>query len=59
MTVAEVRTHIRHTGWASRRVLDAAMSLTPEQQVKAIDVSQEGIAKTIFHSYMADRIRYK
>ncbi len=59
MTAEEVRTHIRYSGWASRRVLDAAMALSKEDQTKPMGVSHESIGKTLTHIYMADRIWYK
>ena len=31
MTADEARTHIRYSGWASHRLLDAALNLDPEQ----------------------------
>lgn len=59
MTAAEIRTHIRYTGWASRKVLDAALALTPEQQAKPMAVSHESILGTLGHIHFADRIWYK
>jgi uncharacterized damage-inducible protein DinB len=56
MTAAEVRTHIRYSGWASHRVLDAALALAPEEQTKPRGVSHESIAGTLIHIYFADRI---
>lgn len=59
MTADEVRTHIRYSGWASRRVLDAAMALSEEDRTKPMGVSHESIGKTLTHIYLADRIWYK
>jgi uncharacterized damage-inducible protein DinB len=59
MTAAEIRTHLRYTGWASRKVLDAALALPPEQQAKPMGVSHESILGTLGHIHFADRIWYK
>lgn len=59
MTAGEVRTHIRYSGWASRRVLETAMALSVEDQSKPMGVSHESIGKTLTHIYLADRIWYK
>lgn len=59
MTAAEIRTHLHYTGWASRKVLDAAMALPPEQQAKPMGVSHESILGTLGHIHFADRIWYK
>jgi len=59
MTAAEARTHIRYSGWASRKALDAALALPPEDQSKPMGVSHESILGTLAHIYMADRIWYK
>ena len=32
MTAEEIRLHIFYSGWASRRLLDAALALTEEEQ---------------------------
>jgi uncharacterized damage-inducible protein DinB len=59
MTAAEIRTHLHYTGWASRKVLDAAMALSPEQQAKPMSVSHESILGTLGHIHFADRIWFK
>lgn len=59
MTAAEARTHIRYSGWASRRLLDAVDSLTPEERVKPMGVSHESIQGTLGHIHFADRSWYK
>jgi uncharacterized damage-inducible protein DinB len=59
MTAAEARTHIRYSGWASRKALDAALALPAEDQTKPMGVSHESILGTLGHIYMADRIWYK
>jgi uncharacterized damage-inducible protein DinB len=59
MTAAEARTHIRYSGWASRRLLDAAEALTHEERTKPMGVSHESIQGTLGHIHAADRIWYK
>ncbi len=58
MTAEEARTHIRYSGWASRKVMDAALALPPEDQIKPMGVSHENIAKTLAHIYFGDAIWY-
>jgi uncharacterized damage-inducible protein DinB len=58
MTAQEARTHIRYSGWASRKVLEAALALPPEDLAKPMSVSHESIAKTLTHIYFADAIWY-
>jgi uncharacterized damage-inducible protein DinB len=59
MTAAEARTHIRYSGWASRRLLDAAEALMPQEFIKPMGVSHESIQGTLGHIHAADRIWYK
>src|SRR5690242_10708656 len=58
MTAHEARTHIRYSGWASRKVLEAALALSPENRTKPMSVSHESIAKTLTHIYSADAVWY-
>jgi uncharacterized damage-inducible protein DinB len=59
MTAAEARTHIHYSGWASRKLLDAAEALTEEERIKPMGVSHESIQGTLGHIHAADRIWYK
>ena len=58
MTAQEARTHIRYSGWASRKVLEAALALSAEERAKPMNVSHESIAKTLSHIYFGDAIWY-
>src|SRR5690242_21937856 len=58
MTAQEARTHIRYSGWASRKVLEATLALSPEERAKPMSVSHESIAKTLTHIYFGDAIWY-
>ena len=58
MTAQEACTHIRYSGWASRKVLEAALALSPEDRAKPMNVSHESIARTLTHIYFGDAIWY-
>jgi uncharacterized damage-inducible protein DinB len=58
MTSTEARTHIRYTGWASRRVLEAVEKLTEEERSRPMKVSHESMLGTLGHIHFADRIWY-
>jgi uncharacterized damage-inducible protein DinB len=58
MTAQEARQHIRYSGWASRKLMDAVAELTPEQLTRPMGVSHEGLQKTLAHIYFADSIWY-
>jgi uncharacterized damage-inducible protein DinB len=47
MTAQEVRTYIGYSSWASRKVLEAALALPPEDRAKPMSVSHESIANTL------------
>lgn len=55
MTAEEARTHIRYSGWASRRLLDAALQLDPEQLHREMNVSHKSLHETLSHIHKADR----
>lgn len=55
MTAQDARTHIRYSGWASKRLLDAALKLPPEQAQKDLGSSHKGVLDTLNHIHMADR----
>src|SRR5580692_12248819 len=56
MTAQEARIHIRYSGWASLKVPEAALALSPEDRAKPMSVSHESIAKTLAHIYFGDAI---
>lgn len=58
MTSTEARTHIRYSGWASRRVLEAVEKLTEEERSRPMKVSHESMLGTLGHIHFADRIWY-
>ena len=56
MTADEVRTHIDYTGWASRKLLDAALKLAPEQLSRDMSISHHSILETLAHIHFGDRV---
>jgi len=58
MTANEVRLHIRYTGWASRKLLDAAGRLKSEDLERNTGVSHTSILGTLAHTYFGDRVWY-
>ncbi len=56
MTDQEVRTYIGYSGWASRKVLEAALALPPEDRAKPMGVAHESIANTLAHINFGDAI---
>ncbi len=55
MTADEVRTHLRYSGWASRRLLGAAVTLGPEDLNRDMGVSHRSVLGTLAHIHFADR----
>ena len=59
MTAQEARLHIRYSGWASRKLLEAAAgNLTEEQRTRPLNVSHESLQQTLAHVYFADSVWY-
>jgi uncharacterized damage-inducible protein DinB len=58
MTAQEARLHIRYSGWASRKLVEAAANLTPEERTRPMNVSHESLQRTLGHVYHADLIWY-
>jgi uncharacterized damage-inducible protein DinB len=56
MTAEEIRLHIFYSGWASRRLLEAALALSEEQQHREFGVSHKSLMGTLEHIFLADRI---
>ena len=56
MTPEDIRLHISYSGWASRRLLDAALALPEEQQRREFGVSHKSLLGTLEHIFFADRI---
>lgn len=58
MTVSEAVGHLRYSGWASRRLLDAAKKLSPDDLTRVVGISHGSILGTLSHVHFADRIWY-
>jgi uncharacterized damage-inducible protein DinB len=56
MTAEEIRLHICYSGWASRKLFDAALALSEEEQRREFGVSHKSLIGTLEHIFMADRI---
>jgi uncharacterized damage-inducible protein DinB len=56
MTPEEIRLHIFYSGWASRKLLDAALALSEEEQHREFGVSHKSLIGTLEHIFFADRI---
>ena len=56
MNAQDVRTHIRYSGWASRKLLEAVTNVTPEDRTRPMGVSHESVQRTMAHIYFADSI---
>lgn len=58
MTAQEARLHIRYSGWASCKLLEAAGGLTEERRTRPMNVSHESLQRTLAHIYHADLAWY-
>jgi uncharacterized damage-inducible protein DinB len=56
MTTEEIRLHIFYSGWASRKLLEAALALSEEERQREFGVSHKSLMGTLEHIYLADRI---
>jgi len=56
MTPEDARLHIAYSGWASRKLLDAALALSEEEQHREFGVSHKTLMGTLEHIFFADRI---
>lgn len=56
MTAEEIRLHIFYSSWASRKLLDAALALSEEEQQREFGVSHKSLIGTLEHIFFADRI---
>lgn len=56
MTADDLRLHLSYSGWASRRLLDAALAMSEEEQRRDFGVSHKSLLGTLEHTFFADRI---
>jgi uncharacterized damage-inducible protein DinB len=58
MTAKEALMHLRYSGWASRKLMDAVRNVNPEDLTRHAGVSHGSILGTLSHIHFADRIWY-
>jgi uncharacterized damage-inducible protein DinB len=51
-----LRTHLRYTDWASRRIVDSAASLSEEELNRDFKHSDKSVLGTLVHIFAADRV---
>src|SRR6516165_2844086 len=56
MLAEAIRMHIDYNQWASLRLLDAAMQLTPEELNCDFSTSEHSVLGTLVHTFAADRV---
>jgi uncharacterized damage-inducible protein DinB len=56
MTAEEIRLHIFYSGWASRKLLDAALALPEDEQHRDVGISHKSLMGTLDHILFGDRI---
>ena len=56
MSPETLLTHLNYTAWASRRLVEAAAELTPEELTRDFGTSDKSVLGTLVHVFAADRI---
>ncbi len=56
VSAAALRTHLDYTAFASRRLLDAAANLSPEELTRDFHTADHSVLGTLAHIYAADRV---
>lgn len=51
-----LRLHLDYTAWASRRLVDCAARLSPEELTRDFNTSDKTVLDTLVHIFAADRI---
>jgi uncharacterized damage-inducible protein DinB len=51
-----LRIHLAYTAWASRRLVDSAAQLPPEQLTRDFETADHSVLGTLAHVFAADRI---
>jgi uncharacterized damage-inducible protein DinB len=59
LVVNLMRTHLDYTAWASRRLVEAASQLTPDELNHDFKTANHSVLGTLVHVYAADRIWLK
>ena len=55
MTVEVLRNHLNYTTWASRRLVDAASALDPQELTRDFATADHSVLGTLVHIYASDR----
>ena len=56
MSPEVLQTHIDYSAWASKRLVDAASSLSPEELARDFGTADRSVLDTLVHLYAADRL---
>jgi uncharacterized damage-inducible protein DinB len=56
MTVDVLQSHLNYTAWASRRLVDAATTLSPQELTRDFSTADHNVLGTLVHVYAADRV---
>ena len=56
LTVDALRDLLAYSGWASRRLLDAASQLAPEQLTRDFQTADKSVLGTLVHVFAGDRV---
>jgi uncharacterized damage-inducible protein DinB len=56
VTADTLRLHFDYSAWASRRLMEAASKLTPEEMARDFKTSDSNVVNTLAHVFAADRI---
>jgi len=51
-----LRTHLDYSKWASKRLVDAASTLPPEELARDFETADHSVLGTLVHIYAADRV---
>src|SRR5277367_4447805 len=51
-----IRTHLDYSKWASKRLVEAASALPPEELVRDFGTADHSVLGTLVHIYAADRV---
>ena len=56
VTPEALRDHLEYSAWASRRLVDAAAGLSPEDLTRDFQTADRSVLGTLAHIYAADRV---
>jgi uncharacterized damage-inducible protein DinB len=54
--IAALKTHFAYTAWASKRIVDAAARLSPEELTRDFGTADKSVLGTLVHVYAGDRV---